>query len=257
MGLPGNRETMGFSLPKLPPTLRPNDPSQHPHPAPPGVRLSPPLPMKKVRILIADDHDIVRRGLKPLLESEWGWEVCGEVANGQQAVALAGKLRPDIVVMDAWMPEMNGMEATRLIKAALPETEIVAFTGTESGTLVQQFFAAGARACFLKSEAGVHLIPAIKALVEHQPDLTARASQVVLSGYLQGGKRPDPASLNLREREIMQLLADGKSNKEVAARLDLTVKAAESQRAAIMRQLGLTAFSEMVRDAVRNQLVEP
>lgn len=216
--------------------------------------------MKKVRILIADDHDIVRQGLKPLLESEWGWEVCGEAADGQRAVALAAKLRPDIVVMDAWMPEMNGMEATRLIKAALPATEIVAFTGTESETLVQQFFAAGARACVLKTEAGIHLIPAIKALLEHQPYLNSSASRIILEGYLHGGAPPDPASpgsLTPREREITQLLADGKSNKEVAARLELTVKAVETQRAAIMRKLGLTAFSELVRYAVRNQLVEP
>lgn len=216
--------------------------------------------MKKVRILIADDHDIVRQGLKPLLESEWGWEVCGEVADGREAVALAGKLRPDIVVMDAWMPEMNGMEATRLIKATQPDCEIVAFTGTESETLVQQFFAAGARACVLKTEAGIHLIPAIKALLEHQPYLNSSASRIILEGYLHGGAPPDPASpgsLTPREREITQLLADGKSNKEVAARLDLTVKAVETQRATIMRKLGLTAFSELVRYAVRNQLVEP
>jgi DNA-binding NarL/FixJ family response regulator len=215
---------------------------------------------KTVRILIADDHDIVRRGMRPLIESEWGWEICGEARNGREAVALAETLKPDVVVLDVAMPELNGVDATRQIKRALPDTEVLVFTGTESEALVHQLFAAGARGCVLKSDAAEHLIPAIKALCQHQPYLGSRISQIVFASYLKGGVdagETAPGGLSPREREVVQLLADGKSNKEVATALGISVKTAETHRAAIMRKLGFSAFSELVRYAVRNHIVQP
>lgn len=215
--------------------------------------------MKKPRILIADDHDIVRRGLRSLLESEWGWEICGEATNGRDAVSMAADLKPDVVVLDVTMPQLNGVEATRQIKLARPETEVLAFTGTESELLVHQLFAAGARACVLKSDAGEQIIPAIKSLCLHQPYLASRTSQLVFDKYLQGGLQSEhetPGGLTARERETVQLLAEGKSNKEVASALGISVKTVESHRAAIMRKLGLNAFSELVRYAVRNHIVD-
>lgn len=214
----------------------------------------------KVRILIADDHDIVRRGMRPLIESEWGWEICGEAKEGREAVTLAEKLKPDVVVLDVAMPELNGVEVARQIKALLPATEVLAFTGTESETLIHQLFAAGARGCVLKSEAVEHLIPAIKALCAHRPYFGSRISNLVFSSYLQGGLAAAeliPGNLSPREREVVQHLADGKSNKEVASTLGISVKTAETHRAAVMRKLGFTSFSELVRFAVRNHLVQP
>ena len=217
-------------------------------------------PMKKTRILIVDDHEIVRRGLRPLIESEWGWEICGEAKNGREAVELAAKQKPDIVVLDIGMPELNGIEVTRDIRRILPGTEVLAFTGTENETLVHQIFAAGARGCVLKGEATTHLIPALKALCEHQPYLGSRISRIVFESYLQGGvaaAEVAPGGLTVREREVVQLLAEGKSNKDVATALAISVKTVETHRATIMRKLGFTAFADLVRYAVRNQIVQP
>jgi DNA-binding NarL/FixJ family response regulator len=214
--------------------------------------------MKKLRILIADDHDIVRRGLRPLIESEWGWEVCGEAKNGREAIDLTKELKPDVVVLDVGMPEVNGIEVTREVKRLLPATHVLAFTGTESETLVHQLFTAGARGCVLKNEATEHLIPAIKALCTNQPYFASRISRIVFESYLKGGVSPEnasPGGLTPRERETVQLLADGKSNKEVAAALGISVKTVETHRATIMRKLGFSAFSELVRFAVRNHIV--
>lgn len=215
---------------------------------------------KKIRILIADDHEIVRRGMRPLIESEWGWEICGEASDGREAVAMAELLKPDVVVLDVAMPEINGVDVARQIKKMLPDTEVLVFTGTESESLVHQLFAAGARGCVLKSDAAEHLIPAIKALCEHQPYFGSRVAQVVFESYLKGGLQSDeaaPGGLSPREREIVQLLAEGQSNKEVATTLGISVKTAETHRAAIMKKLGFSAFSELVRYAVRNNIVQP
>jgi len=216
---------------------------------------------KKIRILIADDHEIVRRGMRPLIESEWGWEICGEACDGREALALATQLKPDVVVLDVTMPELNGIDATRQIKRSLPDTEVLVFTGNESEALVHQLFAAGAIGCVLKSEAAQHLIPAIKALCDHQPYLGSRVSQVVFARYLKGGgaadNPPEVGGLSAREREVVQLLAEGRSNKEVAAGFGISVKTAETHRAAAMRKLGFSALSELVRYAVRNQIVSP
>lgn len=215
---------------------------------------------KKIRILVADDHEIVRRGIRPLIESEWGWEICGEAADGRQAVAMALELKPDIAIVDVSMPELGGVEVTRQIKRGLPETEMLIFTGHESEALVHQLLAAGARGFVLKSEATSHLIPAIKALCNHQPYFGSHVTGIVFEQYLKGGTSPEQAAtggLTPREREVVRLLAEGKSNKDVATVLGTSVKTVETQRAAIMRKLGFGAFSELVRYAVRNHIVQP
>jgi DNA-binding NarL/FixJ family response regulator len=215
--------------------------------------------MKPLRILVADDHDIVRRGLRPLLESEDGWEVCGEAADGEQAVEMSGRMKPDVVVLDITMPLLDGVEATRQIRRQHPETEVLAFTGTESESLVHRLFAAGARACVLKTEAGEQLIPAIRSLSLHQPFLASRTAQLVFERYLQGGTPAEPIApggLTPREQQTVKLLAEGQSNKEVAATLAISVKTVETHRAAIMRKLGFGSFSELVRFAIRQRIVE-
>lgn len=214
----------------------------------------------KIRILIADDHEIVRRGIRPLIELEWGWEICGEAVDGRQAVAMALELKPDIVIVDVSMPELSGVEVTRQIKRDLPETEVLIFTGQDSEALVHQLFAAGARGFVMKSEAAQHLIPAIKALCEHQPFFGSRVTGIVFDQYLKGGASPAqaaPDGLTPREREIVQLLAEGKSNKEVAVVLGISIKTAETHRATVMRKLGFESFSELVRYAIRNHIVPP
>ena len=216
--------------------------------------------MKKLQILIADDHEIVRRGLRPLIESEWGWEVCGEASDGREALALAEKLKPEIVVLDVAMPELNGVEVTRLIKRVLPQTEILAFTGYDSDKVVHQLFAAGALGCVLKTEADQHLIAAIKSLALHKPFFGSRAAEVVFETYRRGvpaGAQSDSPGLSHREREVVQLLSEGNSNKDVARILGVSVRTAETHRIGIMRKLGIDSFAELVRYAVRNEIVSP
>lgn len=216
--------------------------------------------MKKTRILIADDHDVIRRGLRPLIEAEWGWEICAEAANGREAVAMALKFRPDIVVLDVAMPEINGLEATRQIRQALPETAVLVLTGQESETLAGQLLDAGARGYLFKTHAGAQLIPAIKALCRGETYFTPGVAEMVLASYLKGGRgaaQTAPGGLSPREREIVQLLGEGKSNKEVGEALGISIKTAETHRANIMRKLGFKAFSELVRYAVRNHIVQP
>lgn len=215
--------------------------------------------MKKIRIFVADDHDIVRRGIKPLLQSEPGWEICGEAGDGREAVEMIVQLKPDIVILDVSMPGLGGTEATRQIKHELPDTEVVIFTGYDNESLVHQLFTAGARGFVLKTEAAAHLIPAIKAVSTGQPYFGSRISKLVFEQYLRGGLSSMETShdgLNPREREVLQLLAEGNSNKEVATVLGISVKTAETHRATIMKKLKLKAFSEMVRYAIRNHLVQ-
>jgi DNA-binding NarL/FixJ family response regulator len=215
---------------------------------------------KKIRILIADDHEIVRRGIRPLIESEWGWEICGEAVDGRRAVSMALELKPDIVIVDISMPELSGVEVTRQIRRELPETEVLVFTGQDNEALVHQLLAAGACGFVLKSEAAAHLIPAIKALCLHRPFFGAHVSGIVFDRYLNGAVQPGeatPGDLTPREREIVQLLAEGKSNKDVSTVLGISIKTAEKHRATVMRKLGFGAFSELVRYAVRNHIVQP
>jgi len=215
-----------------------------------------------VRILIADDHEMIRRGLRNLLEKHSGWEVCGEAANGRQAVELATKLHPDVVLLDLSMPEMNGLEATHQIKKALPNTEILVFTIHETDDFVRDALRAGALGYLLKSDAAMHVTAAVDALCAHKPFFTGNVSKSMLEVYLARhresvGDASPVAQLTAREREIVQLLAEGRSNKSVSALLGVSVKTAETHRAAVMKKLGLKSLAELVRYAIRNRMVEP
>jgi DNA-binding NarL/FixJ family response regulator len=213
-----------------------------------------------LRLLVADDHDLLRRGLRGLLEEHDGWQVCAEARNGREAVELAAKLQPDIAVVDLSMPEMNGLEATRQILRDAPETEVLIFTMHETEQLVRDVVHAGARGYVLKSDAAAHLVTAVEALAHHRPYFSSRVSDTILAGFLRAGRDPEEGSgtvLTAREREIVQLLAEGKSNKDVAATLVISIKTVETHRATIMRKLGINSIVELVHYAVRNKLIEP
>jgi DNA-binding NarL/FixJ family response regulator len=213
------------------------------------------------RILLADDHDVVRAGLREMLNSHEGWEVCGEASNGRKAVELALRLRPDVAVLDLTMPELNGLEATRQIRKELPQTEVLIFTLHESEEVIREVLAAGARGYVLKSDAGRYLLTAVEALSHHKPFFTAAVSQALLDAYLNSSaKQGEGRAVGLltdREREIVQMLAEGNGNKEVATALSISVKTVETHRATIMRKLGINSIVELVHYAIRNHLVEP
>jgi DNA-binding NarL/FixJ family response regulator len=215
-----------------------------------------------VRILIADDHDVVRRGLRTLLESQAEWVVVGEVTNGREAVQKAEQEKPDVIVMDLSMPELNGLEATRQILKAMPQTEVLILTVHESEQIVREVLQAGARGYVLKSDAGRDLVAAVQALSEHQAFFTSKVAEMVLAGYLRrDAPAPEEAEpilpLSMREREIIQLLAEGKSNKDVAKALYLSVKTVETHRANIMRKLRLHSIGDLIRYAIHHHIVEP
>ena len=213
-----------------------------------------------LRILLADDHDIVRRGLKDLLEQHVGWQVCAEASNGREAVELALQHRPQVAVIDLSMPELNGLEATRRIRQALPDTEVLIFTMHESEELIREVLGAGARGYLLKSDAVRQLSPAVESLSQKNPYFAGRVSAVVLGGFLKGGQvtleGPTAERLTSREREVVQLLAEGKSNKQIARLLDLSVKTVETHRTAAMRKLELNSLPDLVRYAVRMQIIQ-
>ncbi len=215
--------------------------------------------MKAARILIADDHELLRRGLVAELSQVPGWVVVGEVANGRAAVASAAELKPDLVVLDLTMPELNGLEAARRILLADPGARILILTAHESEQLVREVLSVGARGYVLKSDAGRVLVVALQALLEGSSFFTSSVARMVLDGYL----RSDAAdasrvpTLSAREREIVQLLAEGCSNKDVARALQISVKTAETHRSNIMRKLGLASLPELVRYAIRNNIIEP
>ena len=212
--------------------------------------------MKTLRILIADDHEMVRRGIRMVVETQRGWEICGEARNGHEALTLARAHRPDVVVMDFTMPELNGMEATRRILAELPGTQVLILTMHESEQLVREVMTAGARGFLLKSDAGDALVDAIKAVVEKKTFYTSGIAARVAQGFLNPATR-EKTDLTPREREIMQRIAEGKSTKELADALGISPKTAEAHRTNLMRKLNLHSVTDVVRYAIRNKLVEP
>jgi DNA-binding NarL/FixJ family response regulator len=219
-----------------------------------------------LRILIADDHELARRGIRALLESHPGWEVCGEAKDGRETVELAASMRPDLVLLDIGMPNLNGLEAARQILAVSPEVAILILTMHDSDNVVREVLRAGARGYLLKSDAGRDLVAAVEALQLQRTFFTTRVSQMVLDGFLDRETRNPGAitrgddragdSLTSREREVIQLLAEGKTSKEVAVTLHLSVKTAETHRTNLMRKLGLHSVADLTRYAVRNGIVQ-
>jgi DNA-binding NarL/FixJ family response regulator len=210
-----------------------------------------------LRIVLADDHDVVRRGLRELLNEQPGWEVVGEAMTGRQAVELARALVPHIAVIDLTMPELNGLEATRQIRKALPNTEVLIFTMHESEQLIREVLAAGARGYLLKSDAARHVVSAIESLARHKPYFTGKVSETILETFLRRDASDTATGNDIltgREREIIQLLAEGRSNKQIANSLKISVKTVETHRASIMRKLDAHSVVDIVRYAVRNSL---
>lgn len=209
-----------------------------------------------IQILVADDHEVVRQGVRSLLEAHRDWRVCGEAVTGREAVAKAIQDRPDVVILDVAMPEMNGLEAARQIRRAVPTTKILVLSVYEMDQLVQKFIDAGVHGYLLKGDTGRMLVDAVKTLLRGERFFTPRLGEAA------DGSTPAPHStsrikpLTRREREVLQLLAEGKSNKEIGAALGISVKTAETHRARLMAKLGVHSVAELVRYAVRNQIID-
>lgn len=217
--------------------------------------------MPALKVLIADDHEIVRQGLRSMLEAQRECQVVGEAGDGRQAVTLTKELNPDVVILDIGMPTLNGLEATRQILKMRPQTKVLILTMHESDSVIREVLDAGARGYILKTDAGRDLVTAVDSLRRNKTFFTSRVSQMILDGFLKGDPRPQhnesgAVRLTPRQREIVQLLAEGKSSKEVAVALDLSVKTAETHRANIMRKLDCHSVSEVVRYAIRNKIIE-
>jgi DNA-binding NarL/FixJ family response regulator len=216
----------------------------------------------KLRILIADDHEVVRRGLASLLQTHDGWEVCAEASDGREAVEKAKQLKPDFIILDVGMPNLNGLAATRQLAQHDPNFKIIVLTITDSDQVIREALDAGARGFVLKSDAVRDLVSAIEALQRGQMFFTPRVNEMVLAGFLEKGAvaprglPPKFPSLTPREKEVIQLLAEGKSSKEVATVLKLSTKTAETHRSNIMRKLGFHSIRDLVLYAVKNNIIQ-
>ena len=214
-----------------------------------------------LRVLIADDHEVMREGMRMLIERQPGWTVCATACNGRAAVEQTFALKPDVVVMDMSMPELNGLDAAVQIKQRLPSTEIVMFTAHQSDELIRDAFQAGVKSCIFKSDAQQSLIEAIQSLSQHKPFFTHKVSEALFAEILHRSAATPHAQqpgnrLTMREREIVQLLAEGSSNKEVAAALSISVRTAETHRANLLHKLNLDSLAGLTRYAVRHKIVE-
>lgn len=208
------------------------------------------------RILIADDHTAVRSGLRAVLEQRPGWEVVAEVADGKSAFEVAFEKRPDVVILDFSLPSMTGVEAARLIKKSLPETEVLIFTVHESGVLAQEAFRAGARAYLVKSDENKLLLTAVEALMAHRSFDSGRFGAQPRRSKLDGAGE-DHRKLSPREQLVVTLVAEGRSNKEISSLLNLSVKTTEAHRAMAMQKLKISSVAGLVRYAVRTNMIEP
>ena len=218
--------------------------------------------MKPVRILIADDHEMVRQGLRRVVEQRPGWEICAEAADGREAVAKALEFRPDVAILDFTMPELNGLDAAIQILQLRPAPRVILLTMHQSDVLVNESLKAGVEGFILKTDAGKLLPQAVESVLEGRPFFTATVSRQVLDGYLRGAPAAGDASdtqllMTPREREVVQLIAEGKSTKEVAAALGISVKTVETHRTHILGKLDAHSVTEIVRYAVRNGLIAP
>ena len=216
--------------------------------------------MKPYRILIADDHEIVRRGLRELLQGHEGWEVCGEATDGCETVTKTAELKPDLAIVDLKMPKLNGLDATRKLLELEPRTVVLILTIDESEHAFREALKAGARGFLNKSEAGRSLEAAVEALQRGQAFVASKTWAPSADGRLNERNRlgridADRSRLTSRELEVVQLLAEGKTSKEVSAFLGISVKTTETHRANIMRKLNFHSVSQLVMYAVRNNLL--
>ena len=217
--------------------------------------------MVPLRILVADDHEMMLTGVRRVIERQSGWEVCGVATTGREAVEQALALEPDIVVMDMSMPGLNGLDAAVQIKRHLPQTEILILSAHETEDLIREVFAAGIKSFIFKSQAQHFLVEAIQSLSQHKPFFINQVSEALFAEMItRSESKPDTAQANealtAREREIVQLLAEGSSNKEVAGTLGISTRTAETHRANVLRKLRLSSVAEVVRYAIRNKMIE-
>jgi DNA-binding NarL/FixJ family response regulator len=219
--------------------------------------------MASVSILIADDHELVRKGVRMVLEGRPGWQVVAEASDGREAVKKTQEIMPQLAIVDISMPMMNGLEATRQIAKSSPQTKVLILTMHQADPMIQQILEAGARGYLLKSDASLDLVSAVEAVLRNKTFFTPKVSQIVLEGYLnnnpngaQGDAGDKTLRLTARQRQIVQLLAEGKSSKEVAVVLGISVKTAETHRANIMKRLDCHSVTELVRYAIRNGITE-
>jgi len=211
--------------------------------------------MKRIRILLADDHAVVRQGFKMILGAQADMEIVGEAGNGREAVELAEQLRPDIVVMDVAMPELNGIEATRRLFGSTPHARVIALSMHKDSVYVREILRAGARGYLLKDSGAGDLVSAIRAVASGESYLSPAVSNAVLDDYRKHVTNPIDL-LSSREREVLQMLAEGKTNKEIATVLNLSVYTVEAHRGRIMEKLNIHSINELVRFAVRNGLID-
>jgi DNA-binding NarL/FixJ family response regulator len=216
---------------------------------------------RTLRILLADDHELVRRGIRGLLRSRRGWRVIGEAANGREAVEKANKLKPDVAVVDVSMPELDGLQVTRQIRDASPNTEVVILTMHESDQMVRRVLGVGALGYVLKSDLAANLVKAVIAVSVGKLFLTPKVSDIVVRGFLKNGKQTDTPERREelrptpRQAEIIRLLAEGKANKVIADDLGITIRTVETHRAKIMQKFGLHSLAELVHYAIRQKIV--
>ena len=216
--------------------------------------------IKKLRILVADDHELVRRGIRGLLRARRGWKVIGEAANGREAVEKTATLKPDVAILDISMPDLDGLMAARQIRETSPMTKVVVLTMHESDQMVRRVLDTGALAYVLKSDLATHLVRAVKDVSAGKQFLTPRISDLVLKSFLNTGNQSDPAAHSQtrptpREVEIIRLLAEGKANKQISAELGITVRTVETHRARIMLKLGLHSLPELIHYAIRQKII--
>lgn len=209
-----------------------------------------------LRVLIADDHEIVRRGVRDVVEGHVGWEVCGEACNGSEVVQLAVEQHPNVVVLDVSMPGLNGIAVTRQVRQAAPSTEILLFTMRDDEETICSGLAAGARGYLLKSDREEQLLAAISALGAHRPYFSPVVSELLLEATVNERKKSRLESFTVRELEVAQLIAEGEGNKQVARRLGISIKTVESHRAAAMRKAGVRTAAELVRFAIKHNLIQ-
>ncbi len=216
---------------------------------------------KSLRIIIVDDHEVVRTGLRTLLESIEGWSVCAEAGDGRSAVALVREHQPDVAILDIGMKQMNGIDATRAIRKACPNVAVLILSMFETDQHVTEALASGASGYVIKADAGKELVRAVQALGAGHPFFSSGiAATVARSGWAPHSPRDPkrtPSALTRREREIVQLLTEGRNNRETAEALGISVKTVETHRARIMSKLHMESFAELVRYAIRNNIVNP